>query len=128
MKYMNQRVFDCFCLRIILEMVTNRSGAEFTKMVEEYDVIYKGDYLYFSQGIEAANILVESWANLSSNDKFHLVESIRGVRELLDDDMKEKKSMISKIFSGPAFISSHPNPNERVKQTIKNINLIIKLL
>ncbi len=124
MKYMNQRTFDAFGLRCLIAKVTNESGTNFSNMVSEYNQMYSGDHLFLTQGSQCADLLIQQWSDLEPYEQANLAQNLILVRMQMDDDMNTK-STFSKIFSGAAFASSHPNPRGRINQAIINIKLMI---
>jgi len=121
---MNQRTFDAFGLRCLIAKVTNEAGVNFSNIVSEYNQMFAGDYLFLSQGVKLADMLIQQWRDLSASEQVKLAQNLILVRAQLDDDMN-KKSTFSKVFSGSAFASSHSNPESRVDQAIANISLMI---
>jgi hypothetical protein len=127
MKYMNQRTFDVFSLRTLIAKVTHESGTAYSIMVGEYNQTFDGDYLFMSQGSQVADYLISDWSQLAQMEQVALANRLMMVRAELDDDLN-KKSTLSKLFAGPAFIKSHPNPNARGDQAIQNINIMLAVL
>ena len=96
-------------------------------MVGEYNQTFDGDYLFMSQGSQVADYLISDWSQLAQMEQVALANRLMMVRAELDDDLN-KKSTLSKLFAGPAFIKSHPNPDARGNQAIQNINIMLAVL
>ena len=129
-KYMPQDLFDTFALAVALEKtVTGKEYSELNTVRSHrmYESSYPGDNLFLEQVIETASIILDGWKNDDTDVLAHRLQSLFELRKLLDEDLN-KKTLKQKILRGAIFGSSHKNPEDRIDQAIRNINIMAAIL
>ncbi len=127
-KYMNQSVFDCGVLLIAKEKLEVSAPLEllpaYLKIVSMYEPIYRDDYLFGNQLLNAAHTLLRQYRTIDVDILAPILLRSFYVRKEFDDDMNENSKM-KKIFSGGIFSRGHSNPELREETALINLSRVI---
>lgn len=126
-KFMDQRTFDCAVLAILVAHCSGAPPSFLDGQFSDFRQMFTDEILYMSQIGEVVGAIDNSWSSLSQAERKMRAERLFNGRAALDEDMNAK-SLVKKLFAGPAFIKSHPNPSSRANKAIDNIKLLERIL
>jgi hypothetical protein len=126
-KFMDQRTFECAALSILVAHNSGAPPSSIASSFSEFRLMFTDENLYMKQISEVVEFIEKSWEGISQIERKMRAERLFNTRRDLDEDLNPKNFM-KKIFAGPAFIKSHPNPNNRAAKAIENIQFLEKII
>ena len=126
-KFMDQRTFDCAVLGVLVAHSSGAPPSLLAAQFADFRQMFSDESLYMAQIGEAVEAINRSWEGLSTTERKLRAERLFSGRSALDEELNPRSTM-KKLFSGPAFIKSHPNPAERAIKATENIKLLEKIV
>lgn len=126
-KFMDQRTFDCAVLGILVAHSSGAPPSLLATQFSDFRQMFTDESLYMAQIGEAVGVIEKGWEGIGQSERKLRAEKLFNGRMALDEDLNPK-SLMKKLFAGPAFIKSHPNPSIRATKAIENIQLLERIL